>query len=298
MAADFRAFAAALHPEIEAALDELLPAAGAPPARLHAAMRYSVFAGGKRIRPALAVLAGETYGAGRADLLPGAAALELIHTFSLVHDDLPALDDDDLRRGRPTVHREFDEATAVLVGDALLNLGLAIIAGRPDGAPAERRLRALSVVAEAVGTDGMIGGQMADLEAEEHWPEDAGTALESIHRRKTGALLAAALRLGGITAGAGDLEDARLAALGHQLGLMFQIADDILDVEGTPDILGKSARKDLAARKLTYPALHGLDRSRRMLAAVRDEALAGVADLPAGREMFVSLVDYLSRRDR
>ncbi|MGH9464400.1 MAG: polyprenyl synthetase family protein, partial [Thermoanaerobaculia bacterium] len=147
MPTDFREFAAALHPEIESTLDRLLPSAEEAPRRLHAAMRYSVFAGGKRIRPTLVVLVGEAFGADRVELLPGAAALELIHTFSLVHDDLPALDDDDLRRGRATVHKQFDEAMAVLVGDALLDLGLAVVAGSPAGAPAERRLRALAVVA-------------------------------------------------------------------------------------------------------------------------------------------------------
>jgi geranylgeranyl diphosphate synthase type II len=298
MPSEFLEYAAALHPEIEAELDAVLPAASEAPERLHAAMRYSVFAGGKRIRPILVVLAGEAFGAGRGELLPGAAALELIHTFSLVHDDLPALDDDDLRRGRPTVHREFGEATAVLVGDALLNLGLAIVASRPSGAPPERRLRAVAVVAEAVGTRGMIGGQMADLEAEGAWPEDPRTALEAIHRRKTGALLAASVRLGGIAGGASAAEDERLAELGHRLGLMFQIADDILDLEGSPDTLGKSARKDVAARKLTYPALYGLERSKQMLAAVRDEAVADVQRLPGRRELFASLIAYLSRRDR
>ncbi len=298
MSADFRSFAATLHPEIEVALDELLPPASEPPERLHAAMRYSVFAGGKRIRPALVVLAGETFGAARGELRPGAAALELIHTFSLVHDDLPALDDDDLRRGRATVHKQFDEATAVLVGDALLNLGLAIVATSPASIPATRRMRALALVADAVGTRGMIGGQMADLEAEAHWSEDPAAQLEGIHRRKTGALLAASLRLGAVTAGVDEVEDARLAAFGQRLGLMFQIADDILDLEGTPDTLGKSTRKDVAARKLTYPALYGLDRSKQMLAALRDEALDDVAALPARREMFLSLVDYLSSRDR
>ncbi len=294
----FLAFAAGLHPEVEAALDGLLPPESDPPERLHAAMRYSVFAGGKRIRPALLVLAGETFGAPRPELLPAAAAVELVHTFSLVHDDLPALDDDELRRGRPTVHKRFDEATAVLVGDALLDLGLATVLERPAGAPAERRLRAAAALAQAVGSYGMIGGQMADLEAEDHWPADPAAALESIHRRKTGALLAASLRMGGIYAGGGASEDALLAGLGAQLGLMFQIADDILDVEGTPDRIGKSARKDVEARKLTYPALYGLERSKRMLAETRDEAERALKALPRHRDLFASLLDYLSHRDR
>jgi hypothetical protein len=174
---------------VDAELDRLLPAAHEPPERLHEALRYSVFAGGKRVRPALLLLAGEVTGARRADLLAGAAALEMIHTYSLVHDDLPALDDDDLRRGRPTVHRQFDEATAILAGDSLLTLGLTVLAAEPAKASASRRRRAVELVGEAIGTRGMIGGQMGDLEAEDRWPDDAPAMLEWIHRRKTGALI-------------------------------------------------------------------------------------------------------------
>jgi geranylgeranyl diphosphate synthase type II len=291
-------FARSLRPSVEAELERLLPPESASPTHLHRAMRYSVFAGGKRVRPALVVLGGETFGADRADLLPGAAALEMIHTFSLVHDDLPALDDDDLRRGRPTVHREFDEATAVLVGDALLNLGLLTLMREPAGGRPEARLRAASLVAEAVGTEGMIGGQMADLEAEDDWPSDPGAALVAIHRRKTGALLTAALRVGGACAGSGEAEDALLAALGDSLGLMFQIADDLLDVESDAATLGKTVGKDRDARKLTYPSLHGVERTREMLCEVRATALEQVGRLPASRDLFVSLVDYLCHRDR
>lgn len=293
----FQEYAAALLPEVEAALDRVLPAESEPPERLHAAMRYSVFAGGKRVRPALAVMSGETFGVPRPALLPAAAALECIHTFSLVHDDLPALDDDDLRRGRPTVHRRFDEATAVLAGDALLALGLQTLASDPAEAPADRRARAVALVAEAVGTEGMIGGQMADLEAEERWPEDAGAALESIHDRKTGALLTAAIRLGGLYAGASVPEDDILARIGRRLGLMFQITDDLLDVEGTEERLGKAVRKDAQASKLTYPSLYGVEESRHRLARAREEALALVARLPGGGGLFASFVAFLATRD-
>ncbi|MEZ5333545.1 MAG: polyprenyl synthetase family protein [Thermoanaerobaculia bacterium] len=287
-----------LRPVVDAELDRLLPPADARPARLHEAMRYSVFAGGKRVRPLLVLLAGGCWNADRALLLPGAAAVELIHTFSLVHDDLPALDDDDLRRGRLTAHRQYDEATAVLVGDGLLALGLQVLAERPASLPADRRLAAVSMVAAAVGTAGMIGGQMDDVLAEDDWPEEPAAALESIHARKTGALLTACLRLGGLYAGCSPAEDHLLTSLGADLGLMFQIADDILDIEGSAEQIGKSARKDVEARKLTYPALHGLEASRRVLDAVRLRALERVERLPAGREVFASLVDYLSRRDR
>lgn len=298
MTLSFVEFARALRPAVDGELERLLPPVDADPARLHRAMRYSVFAGGKRIRPALVVLAGETFGAEREALLPGAAALEMIHTFSLVHDDLPALDDDDLRRGRATVHREFDEATAVLVGDALLDFGLLVLMRHPPTAQPERRLRAADLVAEAVGTAGMIGGQMADLEAEDAWPSAPEAALDAIHQRKTGALLTAALRVGGVHAGVDAAGDGLLGELGDRLGLMFQIGDDLLDVESDSATLGKTAGKDEEARKLTFPSLHGVDGSRKLLELVRAESLELAAQLPAARETFVSLVDYLCDRDR
>ncbi len=298
MSRAFADFSLAVRPEVEAALAELLPRGEEEPQVLHEAMRYSVFAGGKRVRPALVVLAGETYGVSREALLPGAAALEMVHTFSLVHDDLPALDDDDLRRGRPTVHKQFDEATAVLVGDALLNLGLQTLMTRPEAVGPDRRLRAATLVAEAVGTYGMIGGQMADLGAENDWPKAPEAALEAIHRRKTGALLTSALRVGGAYGALDDESDALLTDLGRCLGLMFQIGDDVLDVEGDSLTLGKTAGKDLKARKLTYPSLYGLEASHEMLRQARTEALALVRRLPASHEIFESLVDYLCDRDR
>ncbi len=293
---EFAAFLSELRPQVEAELDRLLPGADESPARLHAALRYSVFAGGKRVRPALVVLAGEAFGAPRASLLPGGAALELIHTYSLVHDDLPALDDDDLRRGRPTLHRQFDEATAILAGDALLTRGLWVLASEPPSIDEARRARAAALVAEAVSTAGMIGGQIDDLEAERAWPEDAETALERIHRRKTGALLRAAVRLGGLYAGADAGADRALADLGATLGLLFQIADDILDVTGDAATLGKTAGKDAEARKLTYPGLYGLEESRLRLHAVEREAQRLATALPRGGGLFPSLIEYLASR--
>lgn len=259
-------------------------------------MRYSVFAGGKRVRPALLLLAGEALGAPRESLLAGGAALEMIHTYSLIHDDLPALDNDDLRRGRPTAHRAYDEATAILAGDALLTLGLTVLAAAPSSVPADRRRLAIERVGEAIGTRGMIGGQMADLEAEKRWPEDAPAALEWIHRRKTGALIAVAVRLGGVYAGAGEDRDRQLLALGECLGLLFQIADDILDVVGSAETMGKSVGKDARAKKLTYPGLFGLEESRRRLAAVAEEALALAKSLPNEGAGFADLVQFLVRR--
>jgi len=299
-AADFTAFLAAARLDVERELDRLLPSAGRAPTRLHEAMRYSVLAGGKRLRPALVLLAGRSFGAPTSALLSGAAAVEMVHTYSLIHDDLPALDNDDLRRGRPTVHRRFDEATAILTGDALLTLGLTVLAELPGSLPGALRARAVVLVGEAIGTGGMIGGQVEDLEAESGWPAGAGeaaAALDRIHRGKTGALLAACLRLGGAYAFAGPAEDLILRDLGEAIGLLFQIRDDILDVEGSASSLGKTPGKDAAASKLTYPALCGLDRSRERLRELGQEAMARIAALPLPeREIWVSLISFLERR--
>ncbi|HVR29722.1 MAG TPA: farnesyl diphosphate synthase [Thermoanaerobaculia bacterium] len=293
----FPAYLADLCPAVERTLERLLPAANLEPVRLHSAMRYSIFAGGKRVRPALVVLAGEIHGAPRESLLGPAAAMELIHTFSLVHDDLPALDDDDLRRGRPTVHRQFDEALAILAGDALLNHALACLAREPLSAPGEVRARAVVITGEAVGSLGMIGGQVADLEAEHRWPDHPEQALESIHRRKTGSLLVASLLLGGIHADAGEGELDLLRRLGEALGLLFQIGDDLLDVEGSAATLGKAAGKDAAARKLTYPGLYGVEESRRRLDLVAEEARELAAALPRSQDTVRSLIRYLGERE-
>lgn len=294
----FRSYLAAAHAAVDAELDRLLPPADEPSARLHEAMRYGVFAGGKRLRPALCLLAGELYGGRREDLLPGAAALEMIHTFSLIHDDLPALDDDALRRGQPTVHCRYDEATALLVGDGLLALAMTVLASEPQAVAAERRLRVARVIGHASGTAGMIGGQMADLEAERAWPERAEAALEEIHRRKTGALIVASVRVGGIYAGAGEAADRLLSALGERLGMMFQVSDDILDVEGSDETLGKTAGKDARAHKLTYPALLGLEESRRLLGRIAEEADELAAQLPGESAVVRSLIHFVATRDR
>ncbi len=285
-----------LVPEIEAALDRHLPPADAVPVRLHEAMRYSIFAGGKRVRPGLVLLAGDAYGAAREDLLPAAAAMEMIHTFSLVHDDLPALDNDDLRRGRPTLHRQYDEALAVLAGDSLLNQGLLCVVREPKHVAGEIRSAAADMVASAV--DAMILGQVLDLEAEAEWPAEPEAALERIHHLKTGALLTASLRLGGLYAGVDEAADRTLERIGVGVGLLFQIADDILDIEGDTAVLGKTAGKDAEARKLTYTELYGVEGARRRLAEVRDETLEQVAALPARQDLFIDLVRYLTERDR
>lgn len=294
---EFQAFLTAVRPEVESTLDRLLPTADTQPNRLHEAVRYSMFVGGKRVRPALVALTGDLFGIERRDALEGGSALEMIHTYSLIHDDLPPLDNDDLRRGQPTLHRRYDEATAILAGDALLTLGLTTLARHPKGVSEERRRRAVDMVGTAIGSVGMIGGQVDDLLAEQQWPEDPETMLEAIHRRKTGELLCAALRLAGIYAGADEQVSRRLEALGFRLGMMFQIADDILDVEGTDGSLGKTAGKDAASRKLTYPGLFGLDQSKCLLAQNREEALTLATELPARGGLFPALIDYLATRD-
>lgn len=293
----FLEYLAEVRPAIERELDRRLPAGTEWPARLHAAMRYSVFAGGKRLRPALVLAAGEAFGAPRARLLAPAVAVEMIHTYSLIHDDLPALDDDDLRRGRPTLHRHADEATAILAGDSLLTLGLTLLAREPAESERGLRAQAVELIGEAIGTRGMIGGQVEDLECELAWPEDAAAALERIHRGKTGALLVASLRLGALHAGAPAAAETSLARFGERVGLMFQVADDILDVEGNAGDLGKTPGKDAEARKLTWPGLHGLEASRAKLAALAAEAGSLAGGLPEGGGLFRSLIDYLSSRD-
>ncbi len=246
---------------VDAQLERLVPPASTPPETIHRAMRYSLFAGGKRIRPILCL---EAAGA-VADLAPGAeeaaCALELVHTYSLVHDDLPALDNDDLRRGRPTCHKQFGEAMAILAGDALLTLAFRVLS--QIRAAEGRRAQLAEELAVAAGTvGGMIGGQVADLEGEGQQPT-AGL-LETIHRAKTGALLRASARMGAICAGADSRQLAALACYGQHAGLAFQIVDDILDVEQSSEALGKTAGKDAEQHKITFPAVYGLEESHRM----------------------------------
>jgi len=240
-------FLAECRPLIDTELDRLLPAETTEPARVHAAIRWSVFAGGKRLRPALMLATGRTLGAREADLVRTACALEMIHTYSLIHDDLPSMDNDDLRRGRPTCHIRFDEATAILAGDALLTLAFQTIA-EDDHLRSEDAVRIVAEVARASGTpDGMVGGQAYDLAAESG--AVTGAELERIHQRKTGALMGVAVRCGAIIAGASEAELSALSHYGAQLGLLFQITDDLLDVTATAEDLGKTPGKDARASK-------------------------------------------------
>ncbi len=248
---------------IDSELDRLAPPDTAPPATIHRAMRYSLMAGGKRIRPILCMEAARAAGHDGEGVVRAACALELIHTYSLIHDDLPALDNDDYRRGKLTCHKVFGEALAILTGDALLTLAFETLAGVE--CPAERRVRLVAELASASGTvGGMIGGQVADIEGERQKP--TAELLDSIHRAKTGALLRASVRVGAIFAGASERELAALTAYGEHVGLAFQIVDDILDVEESSEVLGKTAGKDASQQKVTFPAVYGLERSRAMAA--------------------------------
>jgi geranylgeranyl diphosphate synthase type II len=249
---------------VDAELDRLTPPETTPPETIHRAMRYSLFAGGKRIRPVLCLEAMRTVAGDVEGAVTAACPLELIHTYSLIHDDLPALDNDDYRRGKLTNHKVFGDAMAILAGDALLTLAFQVLAELP--APAERKVRLMAELATASGTvGGMIGGQVADLEGEGKPPDAA--LLESIHRAKTGALLRASLRMGAIYAGASDVQYAALSCYGEHIGLAFQIVDDILDVEESSEALGKTAGKDAAQHKITFPAVYGLEASRSMAEA-------------------------------
>lgn len=291
------AFLAAERKLVDRALDRLMPPSDTWPRRLHEAMRYAVFGGGKRVRPILARATCRAAGGDPEAIVEAACALELIHTYSLVHDDLPALDDDSLRRGRPTVHVAYDEALAILVGDALLTEAFVVLGTYPDGSDlASRRAEACRLVARAIGSTGMVGGQVEDLEATGQ-PPDA-RRLERIHRAKTGALLAASVELGAVLAGVDAPTRERFARFGQSLGLLFQIADDILDVTGTAASLGKSPGKDAAAGKLTYPAVYGLAAARRELVRLA-ETLRADAEAMGGRgSTLVSLVEYVASRDR
>ena len=294
---DLQSYLADNKRRVDQTLESLLPAPTGPATTVLEAMRYAVTAGGKRLRPILAMAACEACDGAIEDVIEPAAAVELIHTYSLIHDDLPAMDDDDLRRGRPTVHRAFGEAEAILAGDALQALAFEILATRPLGADrSSRRNEAVRILADGAGVAGMVGGQMADLEAERS-PVDAD-GLEWIHRRKTGALLAASAELGAIHAGATDADRSALAEYGRTLGLAFQIADDILDCTATAQDLGKTPGKDLEAGKATYPALYGLDASRERAERLVDSALNVLRPNGLLSEPLAALARFAVDRDR
>ncbi|MET0261398.1 MAG: polyprenyl synthetase family protein [Rariglobus sp.] len=282
--------------QVEAAIDALVPVysgAETGPARIHEAMRYSLQAGGKRLRPVLALAASELFEP-RASALPAAIAIECIHTYSLVHDDLPCMDNDDLRRGRPTAHKQFDEATALLAGDALLTHAFAVLAVNyaSDARLATALVREL---ADAAGGARLVGGQMQDLLAEKKTDATAAE-LEFIHLNKTAAMLEASLVMGGLVGGADDAALAHLRSAGRHLGLAFQIIDDVLDATADSTTLGKTAGKDAKAGKTTYVSLHGIDAARAMAGEQTEAALSALRALPRDTSFLLSLAQSMLRR--
>jgi geranylgeranyl diphosphate synthase type II len=279
---------------IDSQLDRLLPPESLPPINVHAAIRWSVFAGGKRFRPVLVRAVGETFGASTTSLLQTACALEMIHTYSLIHDDLPSMDDDDLRRGRATCHVRFGEATAILAGDALQSLAFKTVSG-DENLSAEKRANLIHEIALASGTPhGMVAGQAYDLEAESR--EVADDELEQIHRLKTGALIIAAARCGAIVADASESELTAITQYAGQLGLLFQITDDLLDVTATAETLGKTPGKDMRSKKATYPGLHGIDAARESANQVHEQACAAVYRLDRPTDRLCEIAYYILNR--
>jgi geranylgeranyl diphosphate synthase, type II len=279
-----------------AALERLIPAATQHPVSIHRAMRHSVFAGGKRIRPILCIEAGRMVaGSLPAGIEELGAALEMLHTYSLIHDDLPALDNDDLRRGRPTCHKAFGEAIAILAGDALQTQAYEVLSRLR--CPAEARVRIIEEIARGTGTiDGMIGGQVVDLEGE-HTKPDLKT-LEYIHRSKTAALITASVVSGGLYAGAKSEAITHLREFGHCIGLAFQIVDDVLDVTQTSEQLGKTAGKDTAAEKATYPALFGIDESLKKADSLVNAALSALQNFGPRGDNLKALAHFLVERKK
>lgn len=275
-------------------IERWVPSATEPPERLHAAMRYSLEAGGKRVRPVLVLAVADLFQASDA-ALPAAVAVECIHTYSLIHDDLPAMDDSDLRRGRPSCHCAFDEATAVLAGDALLTLAFEILADAYGQDPAVG-LRLVRLLGEAAGSRRLVGGQMADIEGEATGAALDADGLAFIHTRKTAALLTAALRMGGVVGGADATTDARLMSLGKDIGLNFQIIDDILDVTSSADVLGKGVSQDADNGKTTYVDIYGIEGAREQANILTERALNTLRELPGDTSFLSGFVVWLNSR--
>ncbi len=279
---------------VDARLDKLVPAETVSPRSVHGAIRWSLFAGGKRFRPLLLLSVGESFGASEEKLLDAACALEMIHTYSLIHDDLPSMDDDELRRGRPTCHVKFGEATAILAGDALQTLAFQTIA-EDENLSGQVRARIIAEVARASGVPaGMVAGQAYDLAAESR--DVTGEELEKIHRYKTGALITASARAGAIIAGANREEINAISRYAERLGLLFQITDDLLDVTATAEALGKTPGKDARSSKATYPALYGLEAARKLAHDVHEEACAALRPIEKDTASLRSLADFILNR--
>jgi geranylgeranyl diphosphate synthase type II len=292
---DLRGFFAECRALVDTGLNRLIPAETEEPTTVHCAIRWSLFAGGKRFRPALLLATGETLGAPAEALLATACALEMIHTYSLIHDDLPSMDDDEMRRGRATCHLRFGEATAILAGDALQTLAFQTLA-EDERLPPETRLQIISELARAAGTPrGMVAGQAHDLEAESR--DVSGDELETIHRRKTGALIIAAARCGAIIAGAKQQQLEVVSEYAAHLGLLFQITDDLLDVTATPEALGKTPGKDARSKKATYPALYGIEAARQRAVSVHEEACSTLDRLDRPTFLLQAIADFILRRN-
>ena len=280
---------------VDAALERHLPSEAAPPLTIHRAMRYSVMAGGKRLRPILVIAGAEAVGGAATMVMPTACALEMIHTYSLIHDDLPAMDDDDYRRGRLTNHKVFGDAIAILAGDALLTLAFRLIADNADLVSDPRVIRdVVAEIADAAGTVGMVGGQVVDIESE--GKAISAETLEYIHRHKTAALIRASLRVGARLAGGDAAAVTAISEAGSDLGLAFQIVDDILDVEGSLEELGKTAGSDERKQKATYPGIHGREASRRQAKMLIDRAKERLGVFGQRSAPLLALADYVVER--
>ncbi len=282
--------------EVEEALERYLPGEEDFPRTLHRAMRYSTFAGGKRIRPIFTIATAEALGRRGEEVMPLACAIELIHTYSLIHDDLPAMDDDDWRRGKPTCHKVYGEAMAILAGDALLTLAFEVIAAMGEDHDPSKVMRVVREIARAAGSMGMVGGQAVDIESQGK-SVDFPT-LEYIHIHKTGALILASIRAGAMMAGAGTRELQALTDYGEAVGLAFQIVDDILDVEGEREVMGKETGVDALKGKATYPSLVGLDESKRRVEELIDRAISSLSVLGERASTLSAIARYIGKRTK
>jgi geranylgeranyl diphosphate synthase type II len=295
---DLKAYLKVRQQRINAALEELWHDHESSPTLLVEAMRYSLEAGGKRLRPILCLCASEVMGASEADVMPAACALELVHTYSLIHDDLPAMDDDDLRRGKPTCHKAFDEATAILAGDALLTAAFEVLAaaGRRQPGSALKWLEVIYLIAKGAGYSGMVEGQMMDISSE--GKTITLEELERLQRLKTGALIEASVRVGAVLGGGSAQQIAALGAYGRHIGLAFQVADDILNIEGKPEMLGKPVGSDAAHQKATRPSLTGLDQAKARAVQLADKASEALRIFGNKGEPLVALARYVIERNR